>query len=100
MAICIPFGWLNLEDNMGFQWLSCIGTIVFTLEFMYEFAKRLIPGAPLYCPGNGPARTPPFLSQQHQVREPLRERARPERRPLGPVVSFRNVVGCYDLGLG
>jgi hypothetical protein len=86
MAICIPFGWMNLEDNMGFQWLSCIGTIVFTLEFIYEFIKRVVPGAPLYCPGNGPSRTPPFLLQQHQVRTAPRRHCSGDHPPLLPSV--------------
>jgi hypothetical protein len=33
MAICIPFGYLNLDDNMWFQWFSLAGLLIFTSEF-------------------------------------------------------------------
>lgn len=28
MGIVIPFGWVNLDENMGFQWVSGVGTLV------------------------------------------------------------------------
>jgi len=37
MAICIPFGWLNLDENMWFQWLSFGGLLLFTFEFWGQF---------------------------------------------------------------
>jgi hypothetical protein len=33
MALAIPMGYLNLEDNMVFQWASLLGLLLFTGEF-------------------------------------------------------------------
>lgn len=41
MGICIPFGYLNLDDNMWFQWVSVIGLIVFTAEFFGQFIYNM-----------------------------------------------------------
>lgn len=35
--ICIPFGYLNLDENMWFQWFSLAGLILFTAEFLGQF---------------------------------------------------------------
>eukprot|EP00054_Salpingoeca_dolichothecata_P017322 m.103475 g.103475 ORF g.103475 m.103475 type:complete len:573 (+) comp22406_c0_seq1:53-1771(+) len=37
MAICIPFGYLNLDENMWFQWLSLAGLVLFSIEFYVQF---------------------------------------------------------------
>lgn len=37
MVICIPFGYLNLDDNMWFQWFSLVGLLIFTIEFYVQF---------------------------------------------------------------
>jgi len=37
MLICIPFGYLSLEDNMSFQFLSFWCLMIFTLEFFVQF---------------------------------------------------------------
>eukprot|EP00043_Microstomoeca_roanoka_P018373 m.196087 g.196087 ORF g.196087 m.196087 type:complete len:595 (+) comp16812_c0_seq2:200-1984(+) len=37
MVVCIPFGYLNLDENMWFQWFSFIGLMLFTLEFYVQF---------------------------------------------------------------
>lgn len=37
MAICIPFGYLNLDDNMWFQWFSFIGFVACTFEFWVQY---------------------------------------------------------------
>ena len=37
MMISIPFGYLNLDENMKFQWFSFICLIFFTLVFIYQF---------------------------------------------------------------
>lgn len=36
-VICIPFGYLNLDENMWFQWFSLVGLVVFTTEFLGQF---------------------------------------------------------------
>ncbi|EGD76432.1 hypothetical protein PTSG_07549 [Salpingoeca rosetta] len=41
MAICIPFGYLNLDENMWFQWLSLVGLVVFTVEFLVQFVINM-----------------------------------------------------------
>ncbi|CAI5486305.1 unnamed protein product [Closterium sp. Naga37s-1] len=58
MAVCIPFARLNLDDNMGFQWLSMLAQLLFSFEFAAQFLSNLLPGSPNYCAGNGPGRTP------------------------------------------
>ncbi|CAI5514175.1 unnamed protein product, partial [Closterium sp. Naga37s-1] len=58
MTVCIPFARLNLDDNMGFQWLSMLAQLLFSFEFAAQFLSNLLPGSPNYCPGNGPGRTP------------------------------------------
>eukprot|EP00850_Spirogloea_muscicola_P000501 SM000002S05581 [mRNA] locus=s2:1052079:1055615:+ [translate_table: standard] len=58
MVICVPFGTLNLDDNMSFQWLSMVAQLVFSLEFIGQFITNLWPGCRSYCPDNGPQRTP------------------------------------------
>eukprot|EP00850_Spirogloea_muscicola_P007615 SM000039S14445 [mRNA] locus=s39:101468:105072:- [translate_table: standard] len=58
MVICVPFGTLNLDDNMSFQWLSMVAQLVFSLEFIGQFITNLWPGFQSYCPDNGPQRTP------------------------------------------
>jgi len=40
--ICIPFGYLSLEDNMGFQLLSFWCLILFTIEFFFQFTHNII----------------------------------------------------------
>eukprot|EP00746_Dinoflagellata_sp_MGD_P131930 gnl/MRDRNA2_/MRDRNA2_65667_c0_seq2.p1 gnl/MRDRNA2_/MRDRNA2_65667_c0~~gnl/MRDRNA2_/MRDRNA2_65667_c0_seq2.p1 ORF type:complete len:431 (+),score=51.60 gnl/MRDRNA2_/MRDRNA2_65667_c0_seq2:87-1379(+) len=37
MAICIPFGFLNLEQNIGFQIFSAVCLIVLVAEFLCQF---------------------------------------------------------------
>ncbi|CAI5460741.1 unnamed protein product [Closterium sp. Yama58-4] len=58
MAVCVPFARLNLDDNMGFQWLSMLAQLLFSFEFAAQFLSNLFPGSPNYCAGNGPGRTP------------------------------------------
>lgn len=41
MAICIPFGYLNLDENMWFQWLSFAGLLIFTIEFYVQFVANM-----------------------------------------------------------
>eukprot|EP00051_Salpingoeca_urceolata_P015051 m.192814 g.192814 ORF g.192814 m.192814 type:complete len:563 (+) comp18276_c0_seq1:459-2147(+) len=41
MAVCIPFGYLNLDDNMWFQWFSLVGLLGFTFEFFGQFIYNL-----------------------------------------------------------
>eukprot|EP00730_Choanoeca_flexa_P000797 TRINITY_DN10338_c0_g1_i6.p1 TRINITY_DN10338_c0_g1~~TRINITY_DN10338_c0_g1_i6.p1 ORF type:complete len:603 (+),score=166.30 TRINITY_DN10338_c0_g1_i6:181-1989(+) len=41
MAICIPFGYLNLDENMWFQWLSLAGLLFFTFEFYISFLLNM-----------------------------------------------------------
>eukprot|EP00049_Salpingoeca_infusionum_P024384 m.15846 g.15846 ORF g.15846 m.15846 type:complete len:601 (-) comp6803_c0_seq2:384-2186(-) len=41
MAICIPFGYLNLDENMWFQWFSLAGLALFTLEFIGQFIYNM-----------------------------------------------------------
>jgi len=41
MAICIPFGYMNLDDNMWFQWFSVIGLLLFTSEFFFQFIYNI-----------------------------------------------------------
>jgi len=41
MGICIPFGYMNLDDNMTFQWISMIGLVVFTAEFWVQWALNM-----------------------------------------------------------
>ena len=33
MALCIPMGVINLDDNIKFQWVSFIGLCVLMLQF-------------------------------------------------------------------
>jgi hypothetical protein len=37
MVICLPFGYLNLDENMGFQWFSFIGMTLTLVEFVIQF---------------------------------------------------------------
>lgn len=37
MLICIPFGYLSLEDNMWFQYVSFFSLMFFTFEFLIQF---------------------------------------------------------------
>lgn len=37
MVICIPFGFLNLDENMWFQWFSFVGMMLSFLEFYIVF---------------------------------------------------------------
>jgi hypothetical protein len=37
MAICIPFGFLNLDDNMWFQWFSFFGMMLSFAQFFILF---------------------------------------------------------------
>lgn len=88
MGICIPFGYLNLDDNMWFQWVSVVGLIVFTAEFFGQFIYNMAnndkdntsymyvncpTGIPT-CrpttppPAHRPARIPPADPPAHQVR--------------------------------
>eukprot|EP00117_Sycon_ciliatum_P031304 scpid48664/ scgid4434/ len=48
MLICLPFGYLNLDDNMWFQWFSLIGLLLFTLEFVVQFFLNMIPSSKYY----------------------------------------------------
>eukprot|EP00048_Salpingoeca_helianthica_P017002 m.235246 g.235246 ORF g.235246 m.235246 type:complete len:551 (+) comp19959_c0_seq1:41-1693(+) len=41
MAICIPFGYLNLDENMWFQWFSFWGLLGFTMVFWLQFGVSL-----------------------------------------------------------
>ena len=50
MAICVPFGFLNLEENMWFQFMSFVCLGLFTTEFVGQFAIE----------GLEPSRTPAF----------------------------------------
>jgi hypothetical protein len=40
MVICIPFGWLNLDQNMWFQWFSFLGMTATLIEFLVQFFLR------------------------------------------------------------
>eukprot|EP01121_Diplochlamys_sp_Union-15-3_P021941 TRINITY_DN916_c0_g1_i2.p1 TRINITY_DN916_c0_g1~~TRINITY_DN916_c0_g1_i2.p1 ORF type:complete len:401 (+),score=32.44 TRINITY_DN916_c0_g1_i2:45-1247(+) len=53
MTICIPFGWLNLEENMWFQWFSFVALVLTYGEFIIQFF--LLDWHSDYCPmfGNG-----------------------------------------------
>eukprot|EP00045_Choanoeca_perplexa_P012175 m.131850 g.131850 ORF g.131850 m.131850 type:complete len:607 (+) comp15915_c0_seq3:277-2097(+) len=83
MAICIPFGYLNLDENMWFQWVSLAGLLIFTIEFYVQFILNLNKQDKLCLEGvdynnqtcdyrphntagnysdNGPSRTPLFVS--------------------------------------
>jgi amino acid transporter len=48
MVIAIPLGYINLEDNMKFQWVSLAGLLVFTAEFFVQFTLNVIPGTRWY----------------------------------------------------
>lgn len=37
MAVAIPLGYINLEDNMKFQWASLAGLLGFTGVFFVQF---------------------------------------------------------------
>jgi len=68
VVICIPFGYLNLDDNMWFQWFSFFGLVIFTLEFLVQFSLNITPGTHFYNATNGPKLTPAFKSSgQAQV---------------------------------
>ena len=41
MGICIPFGYMNLDDNMTFQWISMVGLVLFTVEFWFQWAFKM-----------------------------------------------------------
>eukprot|EP00039_Didymoeca_costata_P020335 m.340903 g.340903 ORF g.340903 m.340903 type:complete len:559 (+) comp19629_c0_seq1:222-1898(+) len=41
MAICIPFGYLNLDDNMWFQWLSFAGLVGLTAAFYFIWIFKM-----------------------------------------------------------
>lgn len=60
MTICIPFGYLNLDDNMWFQWVSLVGLreSAFFLRSSMGVrcswsAGRLPPGTALYLTMSG-----------------------------------------------
>ena len=61
VVICIPFGYLNLDENMKFQWLSLWSLLLFTGEFLVQFCLN-IPQ-----PGNGPSHTPAWTSVDGQL---------------------------------
>lgn len=68
MAICIPFGWLNLDENMWFQWFSLVGLLAFTAEFLVQFVLNAEPDSEWHKPDDTPANTPVFnLSGQSHV---------------------------------
>eukprot|EP00038_Savillea_parva_P004283 m.135992 g.135992 ORF g.135992 m.135992 type:complete len:573 (-) comp11426_c6_seq1:40-1758(-) len=41
-VICIPFGYLNLDENMWFQWFSLVGLVLFTAEFIGQFIFNMV----------------------------------------------------------
>jgi amino acid permease len=41
MVICIPFGYLNLEENMSFQWLSFVALVILVGEFFVQFVLNV-----------------------------------------------------------
>ena len=43
-VIAVPLGYINLEDNMKFQWASLVGLLLFTSEFFVQFTLNLVPG--------------------------------------------------------
>eukprot|EP00118_Oscarella_pearsei_P006408 m.28864 g.28864 ORF g.28864 m.28864 type:complete len:583 (+) comp31085_c0_seq2:86-1834(+) len=51
MVICIPFGYINLDANMGFQWFSFFGLLALTAEFVVQFILNTIPSLPWYKNG-------------------------------------------------
>jgi hypothetical protein len=71
-VIAVPLGYINLEDNMKFQWASLVGLLLFTSEFFVQFALNLVPGtrwgeARLDAPG-GPPQVPGYKAEgQYQV---------------------------------
>jgi hypothetical protein len=68
--IAVPLGYINLEDNMIFQWASLVGLIVFTSEFFVQFTLNLVPGTRWddEDPTWGPDKVPAFKwSGQYQV---------------------------------
>ena len=69
-VIAIPLGYINLEDNMGFQWASLVGLLLFTCEFFVQFALEMTPGTrwEREDPTWGPDKMPTFKSAgQYQV---------------------------------
>jgi amino acid permease len=61
-VIAVPLGYINLEDNMKFQWASLVGLLLFTSEFFVQFALNLVPGTRW-----GEARLDPALGGPPQV---------------------------------
>jgi hypothetical protein len=51
MAICIPFGFLNLDDNMWFQWFSFAGMM---LSFIMFYIVFFLAGAGVISPDHAP----------------------------------------------
>lgn len=41
MIICIPFGYMNLDENMTFQWVSFFGLVIFTGMFFIAFILNM-----------------------------------------------------------
>jgi amino acid permease len=70
MGVSIPLGYINLEDNMKFQWVSLVGLLLFTCEFFVQFIMCLVPSSECYKndPTWGPRDMPVFQeSGQYQV---------------------------------
>jgi amino acid permease len=68
--IAVPLGYINLEDNMKFQWASLVGLLIFTSEFFVQFTLNLVPGTRWdnEDPTWGPDKVPAFKgSGQYQV---------------------------------
>lgn len=66
-GVCIPMGFLSLQDNMWLQWCSVAGQLLFSLCFVAIYIHSLLPRSPTFCPGNGPSRTSAIGSDISQV---------------------------------
>lgn len=65
MAVCIPFGFLNLDDNMWFQWFSFVGMMA---SFAMFYVLFFLAGAGVIHAGDdSPAKHVPPHSSNHSV---------------------------------
>ena len=99
MVICIPFGFLNLDENMWFQWFSFVGMMAsFVLFYILFFLAgagvvhsgfKLQPPPPL--PGGPPMSPAP---PPHGLPDPENLHWVPSRVPLvGSLIGQANVIG-------
>ena len=115
MALCLPLGYMNLEDNMWFQYLSAGTFCMLVAAFVAEFATRMVsdPATPGTLPrhathatrhacsrfppraGHRPVRPRPVARAPHARRHgPPESGHRPRRHPLLPLLHrHRPVLG-------